>query len=56
MPLIDSESNLDGIELSIVIPAFNEEKRLLKTIGKIINVRIIGCFFIFVGERIIEEN
>jgi hypothetical protein len=37
-PLIDSESNRDEMELSIVIPAFNEEKRLSKTIGKIINV------------------
>lgn len=40
MPLIDSPKNLEEIELSIVIPAFNEEKRLLKTIGKIISVSI----------------
>jgi len=39
MHLINSEKNQDEIELSIVIPAFNEEKRLLKTIAKTINVR-----------------
>jgi len=38
-PLFDSEINLDQIELSIIIPAYNEEKRLLKTISKIIYVK-----------------
>ncbi len=52
MPLIDSEKNLDDMELSIVIPAYNEEKRLFKTIGKIIDV----IFYLLLNNKNLSVN
>ena len=43
--LKDSINNIDDIELTIIIPAYNEEKRLDKTLRKLIQV---NYFFYFI--------